>query len=106
MIKAVKENNSLTLVAQEDFIFHHSKPLQEQMLKHLKNVSSGRVILDLTHINSMDSVGIKLVIGLFKTCQDKGLDFCVEVSSATILQLFHICKLNQILDVREVLKNG
>lgn len=100
-MKVIQEENQLKYVAEEDFLFSNAQILQEKLLNGIQDVQSGTVILDLTQITTMDSVGLKLVLGLFKSCRAKGLSLRLEVDSPGIVKLLHLCKLNQLMDIQE-----
>lgn len=101
-MKVVQEADTVRLVAEQDFLITNSAVLQGELMSSTQEVKSGSIILDLCQTTLMDSVGIKLVIGLYKTCVQKGLTLQIEASSPTILKLFQICKLNEMLTVREM----
>jgi anti-anti-sigma factor len=105
-MQIIRETDHVRLIAEEDFLVTHAGSLQGQLISGVEGIQSGKLILDLSRTTHMDSTGIKLVIGLLKTCQQKGVALQIEVASPSILQLFHICKLNQILDIKEVVANG
>ncbi len=101
-MKITSEKDILKMIATEDLQINHVQALQADMLKAMQKFKGKMVVLDLTQINHMDSMGVKLVIGLYKSCEENNISLRVEVSSPSILQLFKICKLNQFLDICEV----
>ena len=104
-MKIIQEKECLTLVAEEDFLFDKAEKIQADLLKALELCQSSLVILDLTQTTVMDSIGIKLLLGLYKSCQQKGLSLQVDVSSETIIRLFQLCQLTTLLNVHEVKAN-
>lgn len=104
-MKINQETNCLTLVAEEDFLFNKAEKIQATLVKALESCQSTSVVLDLTQTTVMDSIGIKLLLGLYKSCQQKGLSLQVDVSSETIIRLFQLCQLHNLLNIREVQAN-
>lgn len=105
-MQVIHEAEQVRLLAKTEFLMVNASALQTKLLAALEEVNESRVILDLRDTKVMDSIGVKLVIGLLKTCQKKGITLRVEVASPTIIRLFQICKLNHVLDLREVAVNG
>lgn len=98
-----QHNGTLTLIAEESFTFANANALSEQigetLEKNEKAVQS--VVLDLRKADLMDSMGIKLLVGLLKTCQEMKKALAVEVSSPHILRTLNLCKLNQLIEIRQ-----
>lgn len=59
------------------------------------------VVLDLTSTEVVDSLGITLILGLFKTCQQKQLPFRVEGASPDLLRVFKLFSLPRLFPVLE-----
>lgn len=62
---------------------------------------TGPVIFDLSNVKEIDSLGITLVLGLFKSCQKKGLPFSVEGVSPDIMRVFRLFSLPKVFPVKE-----
>ncbi|MDX2083892.1 MAG: STAS domain-containing protein [Candidatus Melainabacteria bacterium] len=104
-MQVIQEKEHTRLLAEEDFLVTNANRLQLELIEALEAIDNPKVILDLTEITRMDSIGIKLVLGLLKSCEQKNFLLEVEVSSSSILKLFHLCKLGQLLNIREVVVN-
>jgi anti-sigma B factor antagonist len=59
------------------------------------------VVLDLQGAEVVDSLGITLILGLFKTCQQKKLPFQVEGVSPDLLRVFKLFSLPRLFTIRE-----
>jgi len=59
------------------------------------------VILDLASAEVVDSLGITLVLGLFKTCQQKKLPFRIEGASPDLMRVFKLFSLPRLFPVQE-----
>lgn len=100
-MQIIQGNDELRLIAQEDFVVTKAAVIHQELLQSVDKLQTGQIILDLSQISLVDSTGIKLVLGLYKTCQQKELSLRVEVSSPAILRLFQLCRLNQLLELQE-----
>ena len=59
------------------------------------------VVLDLASAEVVDSLGITLILGLFKTCQQKKLPFRVEGASPDLMRVFKLFSLPRLFTVLE-----
>lgn len=88
---------------EEDIVATSAEKIQQNIVESLKTAPAEvPVVLDLTHINFVDSMGFKIILGLYKTCCDQTRDFSIESSSEQISKLLKICQLNKIIQLREV----
>jgi anti-anti-sigma factor len=61
----------------------------------------GAVVLDLNSAEVVDSLGITLILGLFKTCQQKKIPFQVEGVSQDLLRVFKLFSLPRLFTILE-----
>jgi len=59
------------------------------------------VVLDLASAEVVDSLGITLVLGLFKSCQQKQLPFRIEGASPDLMRVFKLFSLPRLFPVQE-----
>jgi anti-anti-sigma factor len=57
------------------------------------------VVLDLSDVDLIDSLGITLVLGLFKSCQKAGIGFSVEGVKPDLLRVFKLFNLMKFFPV-------
>ena len=74
--------------------------LRKVSLEHLEHPCS-EVVLDLASAEVVDSLGITLMLGLFKTCQQKQLAFKVEGASPDLMRVFKLFSLPRLFTVQE-----
>lgn len=83
------------------------EPLRAKLLDEIDRIDAvDSVTLDLSQCERMDSLGVKLVVGLFKTCQSRGWSFEITTASTQIMHLMTLCKLDKIITLREVTANA
>jgi anti-sigma B factor antagonist len=59
------------------------------------------VILDLSSAEVVDSLGITLILGLFKTCQQKKIPFQVHGASPDLMRVFKLFSLPRLFTILE-----
>ncbi|MBP1628282.1 MAG: hypothetical protein H6Q00_2757 [Holophagaceae bacterium] len=60
-----------------------------------------KLVLDLTGVSQIDSLGITLILGLYKSCQRLGIPFAVEEAAPEILRLFKLFSIHKLMPVSE-----
>ena len=58
-------------------------------------------ILDLSTAEVVDSLGITLILGLFKTCQQRKISFRVEGASTDLMRVFKLFSLPKLFPIQE-----
>jgi anti-sigma B factor antagonist len=58
-------------------------------------------ILDLTESEVVDSLGITLILGLFKTCQQRHIPFRVEGANGDLMRVFKLFSLPKLFPIQE-----
>ncbi len=66
-----------------------SVPLQNA----LRGENAGTMILDLSHVPYMDSIGLGLLVGMYVSCQKSGRRIALSGVNPRVWQLFEITKL-------------
>ncbi len=77
--------------------------VEEHRTSMMKALESARdkVVLDLASVEFIDSLGITLVLGLFKSCQKSGAAFSIEAVRPDILRVFKLFNLTKFFPVSE-----
>jgi len=71
---------------------------REFFLKTLEEPAS-KVVLNLAATEQVDSLGITLILGLFKTCQKSKIEFQVDGVSPSIMRVFRLFSLPKLFPV-------
>ena len=58
-------------------------------------------ILDLTESDVVDSLGITLILGLFKTCQQRHIPFRVVGANPDLMRVFKLFSLPKLFPIQE-----
>lgn len=99
-IKSQAAGGVLRLNPKGDLVASTVEATRDGLLKALEG-ATGPVVLDLSASRQVDSLGITLVLGLFKSCQQKGLSFAIEGVNPDILRVFRLFNLTKFFPVQE-----
>lgn len=93
-------NNVLEFTALHNLVASNLEAQTEVIKEFLsKSQNIDTVNLNLTNVTEIDSMGINLVVGLFKQVQAKKLKFIVTNASRPIVNLFNLFKLTSYFEV-------
>ncbi len=92
--------NGLEFIAKDNLVAANLEN-QLSMIKDAmnKNTEANEIILNLKNVTEIDSMGINLVVGLYKQVNAAGKKFSVSNVSRPILNLFNLFKLTSYFDV-------
>jgi len=90
----------LRLTPGMDLVASTVEGQRELMMKTLEP-GTRAVVLDLKGVEQMDSLGITLVLGLFKTCQRYGARFSIEGVPPGIMRVFRLFNLPKFFPIVE-----
>jgi serine/threonine-protein kinase RsbW len=95
-----KKGDVLRLIPKGDLVASTVEQHRTSMMKALE-AAGGMVVLDLSSVELLDSLGITLVLGLFKSCQKSGAAFSIEGVKPDILRVFKLFNLTKFFPVVE-----
>jgi anti-anti-sigma factor len=99
-MKTQKADGTVRLNPNGDLVASTVETLRDGMLKAL-DAAKVAVVLDLSSSKQIDSLGITLVLGLFKSCQKKELAFSIEGANADLLRVFKLFNLTKFFPIAE-----
>jgi len=97
---AKKTGEVLRLTPKTDLVASTVEGHRTSMMKAIESATDG-VVLDLTSVDQIDSLGITLVLGLFKSCQKGGMAFSIEGVKSDMLRVFKLFNLTKFFPVTE-----
>ncbi len=100
-MQVLETENTLRLIAEENFSITFADALQSRMQSAMQQATTQDVVLDIREVELIDSIGIKLVVGLYKTCLEKKLKFSMDVAHPSASKVLRLCKLDQLIEIRE-----
>jgi anti-sigma B factor antagonist len=98
--KATLAGTTLVLTALGNLVANNVDSQRASLKEHLGQAKQA-VVLDLSSADLVDSLGITLVVGLYKSCKEKGLAFSVAGANVEVLRLFKFFSLNEVFEIRE-----
>lgn len=60
-----------------------------------------KVVLDLTGVSQIDSLGITLILGIYKTCKKLDVPFSVEEAVPDLVRVFKLFSIPKLFPVME-----
>lgn len=104
----VKINQSIdcieVLVSGEIDAF--TAPRLREMVTPLANQDHVQMVIDLSGVSFMDSTGLGVVVGLFKTVKVHNGTFKIVGLSSRLKRLFDITGLTEIIQISSIAKDG
>jgi len=97
---AKKHGDALRLTPKGDLVASTVDDQRASMMKALEAPCT-QVVLDLSSVEYLDSLGITLVLGLFKSCQKAGTAFSIECVKPDILRVFKLFNLTKFFPIAE-----
>jgi anti-anti-sigma factor len=99
-LAANKQGEALRLKPKVDLVASTVEIQRGIMMKALEAKPSA-VVLELGAVEQIDSLGITLVLGLFKTCQKAGASFGIEGVKPDIMRVFRLFNLPKFFPILE-----
>jgi anti-sigma B factor antagonist len=78
-----------------------SAPELKQALESVTAVKPEMVIVDLTLVEFLDSTGLGVLVGAFKSCSDAGVGFRIVASDRRVLRVFEVTGLTEVFEIHE-----
>lgn len=101
-LKSEKLEDGVRLHPKGDLVASTVEATKRNLLRAIED-AEGRVVLDMALVKVVDSMGITLVLGLYKTCKGKSLGFEVVNLSPDIHRVFKLFNLTKFFPVAEAL---
>lgn len=95
--------NKLKLIFEENFSMSFADDLQKRIVEAINKSPTEDLILDMRNVELLDSVGVKILVGLYKTCQMQNRKLLLEVSNPDLSKVICLFKLDQLIQVQESL---
>jgi len=95
-----RKGDTLRLKPKADLVASTVEVQRAAMMKALES-AEGEVVLDLSGVAQIDSLGITLVLGLFKTCQKAGVAFAICGVRPDLMRVFRLFNLPKFFPISE-----
>lgn len=96
------DGSAIFLKLTED-LTANNVPMFNETLKEMLSGEDAHeeLVLDLNHMENIDSVGVTFVINLYKTIKNDGKLFRVVGASSDVQSLFKLMRLDQFFDLKD-----
>jgi anti-anti-sigma factor len=94
------DSGTLRLRPRADLVASTVEAQRAGMLAALE-AKPGSVVLDLAAVEQLDSLGLTLILGLFKTCQGEGVAFSLAGVRPDLMRVFRLFNLPKYFPIAE-----
>ena len=96
MITFKEEDNKLICLPEEEIIASNVPPMRDTLIAQLDaNDTWQELIFDCEKVETLDSIGINLIVGLFKKAKIADKSFKVTGCNEAIIKVLELFRLNE-----------
>jgi anti-sigma B factor antagonist len=99
LLRIEKGEGFCRLSFKADLVASNVEYLRER-LQRLADRSEDPLVIDLSSTRQIDSLGLALLLSLFKTCSRKGLGFSIEGANTDIIRVFRLFNLTRVFAIK------
>lgn len=103
---AEKCGKSLTVYLNGEIDHCCAEKLRKEIENHLRDQSIEQLMLDFSHVTFMDSSGIGMLIGRYKTMAERGGSVSARGMQPSVSRLFRMAGLHRIITEQESESGG
>lgn len=100
-IKHFIEEKTIVVELTEEIDHHTSERIRTRMDYEIGRLMPKKVIMDLGRVSFMDSAGIGLIIGRYKTTKQYGGELEIQNVSPKLKRIFDMSGINKITKITE-----
>lgn len=98
MMKIKSAKNKLTF--EGSFIFDNAEDVKTALLGKLEKLKPGKpVVLDLSHVDEIDSSGLQLIVSFFKSLENTSIQYKVTAISDDMMEILEISGLGKFFNL-------
>ena len=99
-LECLLQDQVLRLLPRVDLVASTVEAQRAAMMKAME-ARPGSVVLDLGEVEQLDSLGITLILGLFKSCRKDGVPFAIERARTDLMRVFRLFNLPKFFPIAE-----
>lgn len=100
------EENKESVLSLSGEIDAYTAPQLKESFKSLLELSGQTIIVDMEKVTYMDSTGLGVFISVLKTAKEKGSRLKLVNIQDRVYRLFQITGLDEIMDLKAVIRGG
>jgi len=101
-----RKKDILIVKLEGELDHHHADDIRNALDKQLEDLSIRNLILDLSNLYFMDSSGIGVFIGRYKTIRERGGQVCITNINAQLDRMLEVSGLYRILKVYDTVQDA
>ncbi|MBU3915100.1 STAS domain-containing protein [bacterium] len=95
MIEFKTVEDKMICIPKIDIVASNVPEMRDQMLKHLDKKEWNSLVLDCSNVDALDSVGVNLIVGLFKKADSAGKSFVVSNCNEPLTKVLKLFRLDE-----------
>ncbi len=99
MIEFKKEASTIQCIPQVDITASNVPELRNKMIEHLDKEVWEELVLDCSKVNTLDSIGVNLIVGLFKKSSSKEKKFKINGCNESLRKVLKLFRLDDKFNV-------
>ena len=100
-MKARKDNDTLILIPGEDLVASSIDKMRDSLLDELKKYPDVKnIVLDVSGIMVVDSLGVNLIIGLYKHAKSESKTFEITGAEEKFMKVAAFFRLPSLLNIK------
>ncbi len=95
MIDFKKDNNKVICTPKVNLVASNVAVMRDRFLVKLEGIEWDELIVDCDEVDTLDSIGVNLLVGLFKRAESSGSQFKMIRCSDPIKKVLNLFRLDQ-----------
>ncbi len=95
------KEGTMTVIFDGEIDHHSAVLVRSEIDAKIYELRPKRIVLDLSHINFMDSSGLGLVMGRYALAEKLGAEFQIINPTERALKIFELAGLGRIINVKK-----
>jgi anti-anti-sigma factor len=95
MISFKKEENSIVCIPQVNMVASNVSAMRDRILSKIESLEWQELIVDCSEVDTLDSIGVNLVVGLFKKAESTSSQFKMTGCNDAIKKVLNLFRLDQ-----------
>ncbi len=95
MISFKKEENSIVCTPKINLVASNVTAMRDRLLKKIEGMEWEELILDCNQIDTLDSIGVNLVVGLYKKAESTSKQFKMIGCNDALKKVLNLFRLDQ-----------
>ena len=106
LMSNTRKRDTLIVKLEGELDHHHAGEIRDSLDKQLEDPSIRHLILDLSNLHFMDSSGIGVFIGRYKTINKRGGQVCITHVNPQLGRILEVSGLYKILKVYDTIEKA